>query len=98
MQVILTDEVSMAFDIQTATTDEINIELSKLSIERRLYFYRQAEEKILEIGQENWNGDKKHFEARLREVQFGIETCEKQLAIKKSRKKCPMRTCEVNYV
>jgi len=88
----------MALDFTTASSEEILIELSKFSIERRLLEYRQAESQILSIGQENWNGDKKHFEARLREVQVGIETCEQQLARKKQAKKCPFKGCEVNFV
>lgn len=88
----------MAFDVTTATADEINTELAKHSTERALLLYKLAEEEILSIGQENWDGDKKHYEAKLSDVRDGIADCEKKLIAKKSKNKCPIKSCVVNYV
>lgn len=87
----------MAIDFTTATSEEILAELANYTIERRLLAYRTAEEKIISIGQENWNGDKKHYEARLAEVQEGIKMCEAQLANKKLASKCPFKGCDVRF-
>lgn len=87
----------MAFDFTYATAEEIATELSKYSVERRLLQYKITEEEILTIGQENWNGDKKNYQAQLQFIRAGIAECEKQIATKKLASKCPIKSCDVSF-
>lgn len=84
-------------DFDTATIDEIIEELNKYPIERRLLEYKLTESAILSKGQENFNGDKKHYEAALKDIREGIADCEKQLATKKLVGKCPIKGYNVNF-
>ena len=51
----------MALDLSIATPLEIEAELSKYSLNRKRLAYEVAIEDVLSIGQENWDGDKKHY-------------------------------------
>lgn len=88
----------MAFDLTTATDAQILTELSKHTLERQRLIYLLAIEEITTNGQENWNGDKKHYEARLDHLQKGLEAIDVKLQRKQSANKCPFKSCEVNFV
>lgn len=86
----------MALDLSTATEWEINNELGKYSLNRKRLAYEIAIEDVLSIGQENWDGDKKHYEARLDFLQSGLKEIQKQISL--SKQKCTIKTCNVEFI
>ena len=88
----------MAFDFDTATEEEILIELAKHTLTRQRLLYLLAIEELTTIGQENSDGDKTHVAARLDYLQKGLANVNGQIAQKEASTRCPMSDCEVTFV
>ena len=80
------------------TVEEINTQLAVYTDERRLVMYRSAEERLLALGQENWNGDKKHFEGRVDYLQNAINDLESKIRKKKRKSKCGISGCSIAFI
>jgi len=83
----------MSIDLSTATEAEIRAELGKYTLERQRLAYLIAIEELLSIGQENWDGDKKHYKARLDYLRAGLSEVERKMA----SKKCGIKACNVEF-
>ena len=88
----------MALDLATASPEAITTELAKYSLARQKLAYLTAIEEITINGQENWNGDKKNYQARLDHLRAGLEEVEAKLRAKALAKKCPFKGCNVNFI
>jgi len=83
----------MSIDLSTATSDEIAAELANYSLNRQKLAYLIAIEEVLTIGQENWDGDKKHYEARLDFLRAGLAEVE----CKMRASRCGIKGCSVEF-
>ena len=88
----------MAIDLTTASTASIATELAKYSLERQKLAYLVAIEEITTNGQENWNGDKKNYQARLDHLTNGLSDVEDKMRAKANANKCPFKGCDVRFV
>ncbi len=88
----------MALDLGTATPEQITTELAKYSLDAQRLEYSQAIRRITADGQENWNGDKKHFEARLDYLRGCLNDVEAKIRAKRNKKKSAFKGVDVNFI
>lgn len=88
----------MALDLATATPEQITTELAKYSLDAQRLEYSQAIRRITTDGQENWNGDKKHFEARLDYLRACLNDVEAKIRAKRNKKRSAFKGVDVNFI
>lgn len=88
----------MALDLGTATPEQITTELAKYSLDAQRLEYSQAIRRITENGQENWNGDKKHFEARLDYLKTCLKEVEDKIRAKRNAKRSAFKGVDVKFI